>query len=151
MTRAAKITYACSLLLGFLVGFFLGFRQTAEILPSQEEARTFSASESLLDFARAQFRYAKADEAAKSLLLCATLLERLRQRDPGADVKDSFVEIYVRLALLADRRNDDEDSRAYMAQAQQALRSPLARRPTSDAELKDHVSAIDRFDESVGR
>jgi len=151
MTRAAKITYACFLLLGLFAGGYFGFRDWAGFLPGYEETAEWSASETLVDFGRAQFRYARPDAAAGSLQLCVTLIEKIQRQDPKVSVQDGLAETYIRLAILADRNGDNDASRAYLTKARQQRGEALLHQPASDSELKDRVNIIDRLDQSAAR
>jgi hypothetical protein len=136
VTRAAKITYSCALLIGFLTGLIFGFRYAMELLPDYEVGIQMAAAHSVDDFGRTQFFYATPEDAEKSLGLCETLLQQLQRWNPGLPEQMSLADTYVRLAILADHRGNTEQSRAYMAKAQQWHDSLLLAKPASDAQLK---------------
>lgn len=144
MTRAAKITYLSSLLLGLLAGVLFGFRMEAEQLPFDEMGSQMAATQAVDDFGRAQFHYADPENAAKALQLCVNVLEQIERRNPDVTQQQALVTAYVRLAILADGAANPAQSQAYMVQARQWHKSLLFTRDVTDAQLKASVTFLDR-------
>lgn len=142
MTRAAKIVYFTALALGLLAGGLDGFFTTMDLLRASEQGTRMSAPTVLDDFSYVQYRYADAAHARDATQRAVDFLKEMEGLQPTRRQEGELAILYTRLALLAEREGNAEQSHALLTEARR-WNATSGGRDHSDAEMKSGLKTLD--------
>ncbi len=143
MTKAMKITFVATAVLGLAVGAGFGYSEATDLSESSQSVEPSIASSVVSDYAARQFRNADPDHARQAVQLEISIRKRLRAatQDSGEDGHVGFA--YVRLAVIEDAAGNEEAGRQAMAEARTWFK-PRPGQPPSDDQLKDVLKKLDK-------
>ena len=143
MTRAMKVTFFLSAILGIAVGARIGYSQGAEVSELMRTAEPMGAGFAVSEFAAQQFRHADADHARVAAQLQISVFEQLRVATDDTNTRRNLGLAYVRLAWVEKSAGNQEAEHLALKQA----RMWLPTRPgqdASDEQLEDFLKRLDQ-------
>lgn len=143
MTRAMKVTFVLSAILGIAAGGTLGYRQGAELGEMTRSAEPISAGSAVSDFAARQFRYADVEHARQAAQLQISVLEQLRVPTVDTITRGQLGLAYIRLAMVEKAAGNQEAERLALKQARMWLPTRPGQDP-SDERLEDFLKRLDQ-------
>ena len=143
MTRAMKVTFILSAVLGIAVGARIGYSQGEDLSELMRTVEPMGAGLAVSAFAAQQFRHADADHARQATLLQISVFEQLRVATNDTNTRHNLGLAYVRLALVEKSAGNQEAEHLALKQA----RMWLPTRPgqdASDEQLEDFLKRLDQ-------
>ena len=143
MTRAVKVTFVLSAILGIAVGGRLGYSQGADLGEASRSVEPIIASGVLSAFAERQSRYADPDHARQAAKLQISMLEQLRTAADDTSTRGQLGLAYVRLAVVEKAAGNQDAEHLALKQARVWL--PVrSGQDASDERLEDLLKKLDQ-------
>jgi hypothetical protein len=145
MTRAIKITFLATAVLGLGLGSYFGYSEANQESSFLESTRYIAPTEMAAEFARVQFMRADGDHARQAVVLQIHLLEQLEQADNTFRAEGRLWLAYIRLAMIEEAAGRPDAQRSALAQARALYYRdhPRGQEQTYD-ELTNAVLRLDR-------
>lgn len=145
MTRAIKITFLATAVLGLGIGSYFGYSEANEESSFLESTQYIAPTEMAAEFARLQFMRADGDHARQAVMLQIHLLEQLEQADKTFREDGRLWLAYTRLAMIEEAAGQPDAEQSALAQARALYDRdhPRGQGLTYD-ELKNAVLRLDR-------
>lgn len=143
MTRAIKITFIATAILGLGCGGYLGHRSAAETSDSLISIQYIAPTKVASDFALTQFMHADTDHATQAVMLQIQLIEQLELADKSFN-SDELALAYVRLAMIEEAAGRPDAEQRALVQARARWQMHSRKEELTDEELKNNVKRLDR-------
>jgi len=142
MTRAIKVTFLATALLGLGLGGHFGYFEAAEESSLLESTQYIAPAKVASDFARIQFMHADTDHARQAVMLQIQLLEQLELADRSFHANELAL-AYIRLAMVEEAAGRPEAEQRALAQARARWQTHSRKEELTDEELKNAAKRID--------
>jgi len=149
VTRAMKISFVLSAVLGIALGGGFGFSQGAELGESMRSLEPTIAASAVSEFAASQFHHADVEHARQAALLEINVREQLRTVARDSAVDGELGLAYVRLAMVEEQAGNMEAESHALEQARKWFPPPRAGQELSDERLKEFLNKMDEHRQSI--